>query len=240
MDAEVGKPPSTAKVKEFLDAMALGWTACAAPALAIRKSQMASRVSQFAMPLIAHARAQANIGGDVAVEEDKPLSKIQSTTVETQYAEFYGTVPLPGQRAQKTYIGQLEALAYACVTESVAPEVFWGRQAYVFIDNTSTKFGLQKGYSRRPDTGRIINACKFRQAQLLFRPWFEYVPSRQNLADLPSRDRMGEYLATIFEATGATGSQWTDVVFPDFSSWMAPLETVPLPTPSNAGRRRKR
>ena len=27
VDAEVGKPPSTAKVKEFLDAMALGWTA---------------------------------------------------------------------------------------------------------------------------------------------------------------------------------------------------------------------
>ena len=72
-------------------------------------------------------------------------------------------------QGKKTYIGQLESLAYSCVTESLDPEIFRGSASGVrFIDNTSAKFGLQKGYSRRPDTGRIINAMRASSARHSF------------------------------------------------------------------------
>ena len=153
VDAEMGKPPSTAKVKEFLDAMALGWTACAAPTLAIRKSQMASRVSQFAMPLIAHARAQANIGGDVAVEEDKPLSKIQSTTVETQYAEFYGTVPLPGQRAQPIMIGRMYRQLQTELAFIRLEKVFSSNDAR--LEDANSFVLASSGFKKKEPVGKI-------------------------------------------------------------------------------------
>ena len=129
-----------------------------------------------------------------------------------------------------TYIGQLEALAFACVQETFCvhnlQHVFYDRQVYAFVDNISAKFGLQKGYSKRPDTAKILNACKVRQASLLSRVWFEWVPTHQNLADLPSRGGMEEFFRVIREATGVAESRFLDLAFPNFSSWEAPLEVL--------------
>ena len=43
-------------------------------------------------------------------------------------------------------------------------------------------------------------------------PWFEYVPSKLNIADLPSR---GDTLTAL----ACTGLTETDFVFPDKSMW---------------------
>ena len=54
--------------------------------------------------------------------------------------------------------------------------------------------------------------------------WFEYVPSEQNVADLPSRVRWDEMYEVLSELCC---DEWTcllyEVRLPDFSSWTAPL-----------------
>ena len=81
-----------------------------------------------------------------------------------------------------------------------------------------------KAYSKVPDSGRVINAFKVMQAKLRMRVWFEYIPSEQNIADLPSRgwwDKMYEVLSEL------CCDEWTCIEYtvklPDFSSWLAPL-----------------
>ena len=49
---------------------------------------------------------------------------------------------VPGK---KTYIGQLEALAAASVLETLPESMTKGRNAIMWIDNLSAKYGLQKG-----------------------------------------------------------------------------------------------
>ena len=78
---------------------------------------------------------------------------------------------VPGK---KTYIGQLEALAASFVLETLPADRLRGRSAIFWIDNLAAKYGLQKGYSRVEDSGRIINSFKIKQASLQFRAWFEY------------------------------------------------------------------
>ena len=97
-------------------------------------------------------------------------------------------------QGKKSYIGQLEALAATAVLSSVAVDRLQGRKALFWIDNLAAKYGLQKAYSKVDDSGRIIHSFKVMQAQLQLRIHFEYVPSRQNLADLPSRAKLDSML----------------------------------------------
>ena len=128
---------------------------------------------------------------------------------------------VPGK---KTYIGQLEALAAAAVLETLPESLLRDRSAIMWVDNLGAKYGLQKGYSKVPDSGRIINAFKLKQAALRMRVWFEYVPSEQNIADLPSR---GWWDAMYDAISAVSGDEWTCISYmmkvPDFSSWLAPL-----------------
>ena len=102
-----------------------------------------------------------------------------------------------------------------------------GRSVVFWIDNLAAKYGLQKGYSKVPDSGRIVNAFKVRQATLGMRAWFEYVPSEQNIADLPSRGHFRK-LKRVIDAV--MGGEWVlfsyAAVLPKFDSWSAPLAAV--------------
>lgn len=92
---------------------------------------------------------------------------------------------VPGK---KSYIGQLESLAGASFYYTYDPlRLSRGRQIYHWIDNLAAVAGLAKGYSGQADTARIVNSFNVRQAYLKFRVWWEWVPTHQNIADLPSR-----------------------------------------------------
>ena len=137
---------------------------------------------------------------------------------------------VPGK---KTYIGQLELLAAAATLYSLPDDILRGRRAYFWIDNMGAKYGLQKSGSSKEDSARIINAFVLRAASLLFRPWFEWIPSEQNIADLPSRNKLDEYFQAIgagkdgLNEKGEQVSTFITMVLPDFSSWSAPLATLP-------------
>ena len=79
------------------------------------------------------------------------------------------------------------------------------------------------GYARRPDCGRLTNSYHLAVAHLECKVWLEWVPSKANVADLPSRDGDLELLE-VLEAAGF-GPAFDEVEFrlPPLATWAAPL-----------------
>ena len=87
------------------------------------------------------------------------------------------------------------------------------------------------------------------EARLRSRIWFEYVPSEQNIADLPSRGKFGEMHAVMEAVRADLGVEswgfrnYEHVVLPDFSTWCAPLASIggrACKRSGSRGARRKR
>ena len=124
-------------------------------------------------------------------------------------------------RIKKTYIGQLEAMAADACIHTLPADRLQNRKAFMWIDNISAKYSLQKGYSKVSDTGKVVNSFKVMQAKRQLRVWFEYVPSEQNIADLPSRRKWRELYEVI---DAVSDGSWVcfryDVVIPPYDSWL--------------------
>jgi hypothetical protein len=140
---------------------------------------------------------------------------------------------VPGK---KTYIGALEALAGAAFYYSYSPGRLKGRQIYHWIDNVAAVAGLCKGYSGKEDAARIVNSFNVRQTFLLFRVWWEWIPSEQNIADLPSRWTDDKLISGEFvEILPGILSSFIPFVLPPFQSLLAPLD-VCYPRAGKRGR----
>ena len=113
---------------------------------------------------------------------------------------------------RKQYIGQLELLAAVAVYYSL-PELK-GRRVVHWIDNTSAIAALVKGYSGSPDSVRILHAFAAFSLGLDTSSWFLWVPSKANIADLPSRND--------FALLEELGSVEVPFLFPPFAAWDQP------------------
>ena len=122
---------------------------------------------------------------------------------------------VPGK---KQYIGQLELL-YAVAVYTTLPKKFANRRVIHFIDNTSAVAGLIKGYSRAIDSGRIVNAFHALNAGLRAETFFEYVRSKANIADLPSRGEMHDLRRILTEAGGFGNLRQVQCILPSMSDW---------------------
>jgi hypothetical protein len=60
------------------------------------------------------------------------------------------------------------------------------REVLVFCDNTSALSAAVHGYSRNADMGAMSNMLHLELARPRCRPWFEWIPSKANPADIPS------------------------------------------------------
>ena len=110
---------------------------------------------------------------------------------------------------KRQYIGQLELLAAVLVYYSV-PELR-GSSPIHWIDNTSAIATLIKGYSGAPDSARLLHAFKAFAFGFGVHPWFQWVPSKANIADMPSRHDLS--------LLGELGATRRDIVFPPFPAW---------------------
>ena len=122
----------------------------------------------------------------------------------------------------KTYIAQLEVLA-AISAYFTYPELFVGRRVQHFIDNTVALSALVHGYSGKADLAKMVNAFFLQMAGLRASVYFDYVPSKANIADLPSR---GERAALLRELRGLRPSPGAreSLRVPHMGHWVAPLE----------------
>ena len=134
---------------------------------------------------------------------------------------------------KKTYIAELEALA-ALAAYSTYPTLFAGRRVHHFIDNTVALSAMVHGYAGKPELAKAVNVFHLQNAGLRTSVYLDWVPSKANIADLPSRDAFAE-LAIELEGLPISGSFPDALVVPDLASWHAPLETWILRSPSTHG-----
>ena len=68
------------------------------------------------------------------------------------------------------------------------PNVLRGRRVLHFVDNTVALSKAVHGYANEPDMAAVVNALHACDAALQCDSWYEWVPSKANVADLPSRE----------------------------------------------------
>ena len=129
---------------------------------------------------------------------------------------------------RKTYIAELEALA-AISVYTTYPDLFKGRKVNHFIDNTVALSALVHGYSGKPDLAKSVNVFYLQMLSLRASVYFEYVPSKANIADLPSRR---DYTQLMLELAGLPGGPAADVlIVPSVARWSRPLAEWAAPRP---------
>ena len=95
------------------------------------------------------------------------------------------------------------------------PDLLRDRDVIHWIDNTSAISCLLHGYSSKPDSARLTNVFHLLNASLRAKPFFEYVESRANIADLPSR---GD-----FDLLRAMLAVRVPLILPSVEEWEQPL-----------------
>ena len=114
-------------------------------------------------------------------------------------------------------INQFELLALVSAVMTFGPSHMGGREVLFFCDNTCALSAAVHGYSGSAELGALCNALHLEFARLACRPWFEWVPSKANPADVPSRTLQWQ------ELYDTLGLRWWPGGFqlPDLaSSWM--------------------
>ena len=91
-----------------------------------------------------------------------------------------------------------------------------------YIDNTVALSTLVHGYSGKADLAKMANVLYLQLAGLRTSVYFDYVPSKANIADLPSR-RMFELLAHELRGIPPHPGATHTLVVPNVASWHAPL-----------------
>ena len=76
----------------------------------------------------------------------------------------------------------------------------------------------------RADCGRLTNAFHLSVARLRCSVWLDWVPSKANVADLPSREDGDTTLLDALEGAGLAGAfDEVEFLLPPMQSWSAPL-----------------
>ena len=123
-------------------------------------------------------------------------------------------------QGKRQYIGPLE-LAYGVAPYMSIPEELRDKEVIHFLDNTGAVAGLVKGYARAVDSGVVVNAFHAWNAGLQADVYFEYVRSKANIADMPSRLAIGEMFAALDRLGLAADTRRVDIVLPDTRGWRA-------------------
>ena len=78
------------------------------------------------------------------------------------------------------------------------------------------------GYAGKPDLAKSVNVFYLQMLELRSSVYFDYVPSKANIADLPSRDA---WAVLDGELSGIRRTRPTrdSLVVPSVASWHAPL-----------------
>ena len=105
---------------------------------------------------------------------------------------------------RETQINQLELLTILCAVLTFGDSHMRGRDVLFFCDNCSALCAAVHGYARSTDMALLSNALHLELASLQCRSWFEWVPSKANISDIPSR--LLDFALDIFSSLGIR--QW--------------------------------
>ena len=108
---------------------------------------------------------------------------------ESSCVAFYGYFPerlLPLLNPRQTQIVMAEAVALLWVLKA-AEQHIKGSRLLLFVDNIALVCSVCKGTSAHSDIQSIVTSIHLYLFQIGCAWWIEYVPSKLNLADSPSR-----------------------------------------------------
>jgi hypothetical protein len=153
------------------------------------------------------------------IEWPPPASPPSAEWVAANYDFTHGAAPVPDELLEslvrrKQQIGQVEIIG-AIVPYLSAPDLLAGREVVHWIDNTSALSALTKGYSGVPDSARLVHMFHAWNVGARAAVWFEYVPSKPNPADEPSRDL--ELADASWRPAPGVVSRARECVFPPLS-----------------------
>ena len=120
-------------------------------------------------------------------------------------------------KARKNYIGQAEVLGALAVYLSVESfdgdlaGLLSGRRVLHFIDNQGALANCISCSSKDDDCAWMVHRLAISTARMACSPWFDYVRSKANIADLPSRWE--------FELLESMGSTWVETRIPASNDW---------------------
>ena len=126
---------------------------------------------------------------------------------------------LAAWRRRTQYIGQLEILG-ELVPYLSTPERFAGRDVIHFVDNTSAIYSVIKGASTSADSARLVHLISCVLCALDVKVYFEYVPSKENIADAPSR--------YDFDLVLGLGAERVSLVYPPVAALLDPAAAYSL------------
>ena len=131
------------------------------------------------------------------------------------FTAMHGAAAIPQELrdiflSRRQYIGQDEIVGAICPYLSV-PELA-GKKVIHWIDNTSALAALTKGFSRMCDSASLVHAFHAWNTGARADVWFDWVPSKSNPADEPSRDL--SLADRLWECAPGIVSQPVEVVFP--------------------------
>ena len=121
----------------------------------------------------------------------------------------------------KTYIAELETLA-AISVYTTFPDLLAGRAVTHYVDNTVALSALVHGYAGKPELARSVNIFYLQAVALRTSVYFDYVPSKANIADLPSRRMFGELDRELMGMRRTTPPS-QHLVVPSVSAWHGDL-----------------
>ena len=106
---------------------------------------------------------------------------------------FYFSLPvdaklrqLLGELSKKQIIFEVETLA-AVLSAFLWQDLFLHKRIILFVDNEGTKFSMLKGMSDNPCVDRVVELFASLESKLHSSAWIARVPSKCNVADMPSR-----------------------------------------------------
>ena len=172
-----------------------------------------SRISLTPQPKAVGGAEPARLGFVVCLPE---VTAPDGTVIEQERWRHSEYVVSPEEMAlledREQYITQLELLAAVAVYTSLPAEDLQGRDVLHWIDNTGALAILAKAYSSDYDCSRILHAFEELQLSLQVVPYFAYVRSEANVADLPSRGQ-----ADVVERE--LGSEYVTTTVPGLDGW---------------------
>jgi hypothetical protein len=137
--------------------------------------------------------------------------------------------------AARTKIGQAEIYAAIFVYLSLHPSMLRKRNVVHFVDNTSAAWGLLKGYSNKADSAHMISIFTMIISQLQCSIWWEYVASKANISDGPSR--------FDFSLCSALCALYVPMFIMTYDAYVRPLQdwlVPPRPSSKHSGARKRK
>ena len=155
---------------------------------------------------------QQPVGAARAADEEEPMGEKRRVR-----REALGGVDTPPNSERQRWLAQrMREMASPVALQGRIWPRFKDREVVCYIDNTAALCSYAKAASSDVASARMVHEFHALCHMLCARVWFSWVPSKSNIADLPSRNEFSLLQELGSDAFAAViprfGASWADVI----------------------------